>query len=65
MNNITPLEGIDLSDEIIVDLKGKSFIAVSEDCNGRIVLSQNKISIEKAVFLMTAAINDMVNGDMD
>ena len=63
MNNLILLERKDLSDEILEKIKGKKFIGVVEDSNGKVEMIKNNINAQEAVYFMTMAIQTIVRED--
>lgn len=57
------LEAPDLSDEVIEKIKGKKFIGIIEDCNGKVEMLKSKINAQEAVYFMTMAIQTIIKND--
>ena len=53
----------DLSENIADKLKGKKFVGVVEDSNGKIEMLKNKINAQEAVYFMTMAIQEIIQSD--
>lgn len=63
MENLILLDSKDLTDECYNKIKGKKFIGIIEDINGKIEMIKSKINAQEAVYFMTMAIQDIINND--